>query len=75
MRCSPAFTRQAQHGQVTEFQGYLLKQSGSVRADWKRRFFFTTAVNSAGSMIPLTADWLATEAVGFCIVDVMRWRS
>ena len=34
---------QAQRGVVTELQGYLLKQSSSVRADWKRRFFFLTA--------------------------------
>ena len=68
--------RNAQRGVVTEFQGYLLKQSSSVRADWKRRFFFLTAAGelhycrseadvdspkSMGSLLLISARPISTQ--------------
>ena len=69
----------AQQGLVTEFQGYLLKQSSSVRADWKRRFFFITragelfycsteedvdAPKGVGSLLLISAKEIATGVAG-----------
>ena len=69
----------AQQGLVTEFQGYLLKQSSSVRADWKRRFFFITqagelfycskeddvdAPKGLGSLLLISAKEIATGVAG-----------
>tara|TARA_B110001452_G_scaffold194955_1_gene164945 strand:+ start:144 stop:2777 length:2634 start_codon:yes stop_codon:yes gene_type:complete len=68
--------RNAQRGVVTEIQGYLLKQSSSVRADWKRRFFFLTAAGelhycrseadvdspkSMGSLLLISARPISTQ--------------
>jgi len=69
----------AQQGVVTEFQGYLHKQSSSVRADWKRRFFFITrggelfycrseedvdSPKAVGSLLLISAKEIATGVAG-----------